>query len=475
MQRQSDNGSAVVQNKHFWEVRYTLWTVFFFVLVVYGNSLFCGFVSDDHSLVIKKQGFFSHPENAIKLLVSSDAPLGEQNPYYRPVNTLSYMLDHYLWGLDPFWYHLENVLLHALASVLFYLLLAAVFKDRRLAFFAALLFAVYPVNTEAVDFISARNTLFCAVFSIAALLFLAQGKRGLPLLAYFLALLSKEPAVVLPLFLLSFSLTSKEESLKIKKGMLAGFFAVTAVYFAIRRLVLGAFTSKAGISLSLSRLKLMAAVYFEHFRLMLFPFRLNAYYTPAWLSFDWYKAAGAAIGVLLLFYFSLSKKSPVAVRAGAQWIFWGLLPVSNIVKIPSASMAERYQYTILPGFVLILGYMIGNLSKKRAVAGTLAMAALSLALGARTFKRNFIWENDLSLCKSMIGSDPGNVLALNNLGVIYKDNGQLERAAILFKKAIQTDPTYSESHMNLGILYMRAGQLYAAKQAIETAIAFNPD
>ena len=444
---------------------------------VYANSLFSGFVWDDKVLIVKKQEFFSHPENALSLFVLPDLTIGSKltPPYYRPLNVLSYMLDHYLWGLHPFWYHLENVLIHALVVMLFYLLLMEVFEDRRLAFLAALLFAVYPVNAEAVDAAFNRNTLFCALFSLVSLLFLAKGKKAISLLAYFLALLSKEPAVVLPFFLFSFSLTMKEERFKIKKDILIGFFATTAIYFMIRHFVLGVFTSKAGAGISVSRLKLIASVYFEHFRLFVFPFKLNALYTEKGISFSLLKSAGAVSGMVLLLYFSLRKKSPAPLRAGAQWILWGLLPVSNIVKIPSAPVSERYQYTVLFGFVLMFGYFLERFQKRKVMAGSALASALVLAFGARTFERNFVWHDNISLCSSMVRSDPTNPLAHCYLGLAYERRGMLQKAEEECGTSQRMDPGYDDAYVCLGLVYAKQGHQMESLQAFQRAVKAGPD
>ncbi len=455
----------------------TVLALLLIVMAVYANSLFSGFVWDDKALIIKKQAFFSDPANVIQILTSSDAPLGVKNPYYRPLNTLTYMFDHYLWGLHPFWYHLENFLLHALVVTLFYFLLVKVFKDGRLAFIATLLFAVYPVNAEAVDLVSARNTLLCAAFSLCSLLFLFNGgfkRTVLPLFAYFFALLSKEPAVVLPFFLLSLRFTSKDNKLKIKNNILISFFGVTALYFILRYLVLGTFTSKSGVELSPERLKFIASVYFEHFRLMIFPFRLNANYTAKWLSFNWVKASGAVLGILFLLSFSFLKKTPEPVRAGSQWILWGLLPVSNIINIPSGPVAERYQYTILSGFVLIIGYFFSWLQKRRTLAGTVMVSALALLLCAKTFERNFVWRNDMSLYSSMVRSDPQNAKAHCNLGAVYAGQGNLDQAIREFKAALVCRPSLTEARLNLGVTYAREGRLEAAAAEFQNVLKWDP-
>ena len=457
---------------------------------VYANSLASGFVWDDNGLIVKKQFFFSQPGSAIKIFTSSDAPFGRENPYYRPINTFTYMADHYLWGLHPFWYHLENVLIHALVVMLFYLLLMEVFEDGRLAFIAALLFAVYPVNAETVDFISARNTLLCAVFTIASLLFLAKNKKILSLSAYSLALLSKEPAVVLPIFLLSMKLTGGpagwDGKFRIKKDALIGFFGITVFYFFIRHLVLGVFTSESGVSFSLVRLKLISEVYFEHFRLMLFPYHLNALYFGGHAGsgtgeyarvppFSLFKCAVAVAGVLLLLYISVKKKIPAPMRAGAQWIFWGLLPVSGIVKIPSSPVAERFQYTVIFGFVLILGYLLAGLQKRKALAGAALVSALAFALGARTFTRNFVWHDNVSLYSSMVRSDPGNSLAHCYLGLTYEKQGLLGRAEEECGASQRMDPGYGVADVCLGLVYGKQGRPMEALEAFQRAVKVAPE
>ena len=464
----------------------TLLFLLLVVGVVYFNGLFSGFVWSDRSLIIGKQEFFSHARNALTVLASPDMGLEDRHatPYYRPLNTLTYMLDSHLWGLHPFWYHLENVLLHALVAALFYLLLVEVFEDRRLAFIASVLFAVYPVNAEAVDAIFNRNVILCAFFSLVCLICIKKGGLKwtvVSLLAYCLALLSKEPAVILPFFLLSYVLAGKGfvsgmEYLraKNKRTAAAGFFAITVLYFIIRYRVLGALTSEAGVGLSPARLQLISSVYFEHFRLMIFPFRLNANYTVKWLSFSWFKAAGAVFGVLLLVYFSLARKIPGPVRAGALWIFWGLLPVSNIVKIPSAPVAEKYEYTIILGFCLILGYLLSGLHDKKKRVGAAVIVALALALGLRTFERNFVWQDDASLYSSMIDADPGNAVAHCNLGCYYAQNGSFDGAMRELRTALSINPRLAKAWMDLGVIYSGRGLFSDSERQLKTALALDP-
>ncbi len=450
------------------------------VAATYGNSLHSGFVFDDHYLVVSRQGFFSDLRNIPSILTSPDntgAEIGNSNPYYRPLGAMSYLLDHYLWGPRPFGYHLEAVLLHACVVSLFYLLLLAEFKDGALAFFAALLFAVYPVNAEAVDFISARNSLLCALFLISSLLFLRKRGfkwAGMSVISYFLALMSKEPAIVLPFFLLSYTLTTREKTHETGKAALAVFFMTTALYFVLRYMVIGAFTSRQGIVFSIDNLKLVSSSLFEEFRLMLYPFKLNAIYLTGTLPFTAPKALFSILGVLSLVLLAVVKRTPEPVRAGAQWILWGLLPVSNIVRIPSTPVAERYQYTFLFGFVAVLGYLLAVLNKKRAGSGVVAAMALVLVLGVRTFERNRVWRSDLGLYQSVLRSDPKNPIAYNNLGDVLEKQGSLDDAAKAFQAAVALQPGFARAHFNLGVVYRKLGRMEDAMREIQMAIGISP-
>ncbi len=448
------------------------------VLLVYAVSLKSGFVWDDSGLIAAKAPFFGNLKNIGKIIASPDAPLGARTSYYRPINTLFYMLDYHLWGLNPLWYHLEDVLLHALAVILFYLVVARAFGDKTLAFISALLFAVYPVNAEAVNFISSRNALLCAVFMMGSLLFLLKGRPmsvALSLVLYFLALMSKEQAVVLPFFILGLSLTGFAGAGR-KGGLLRAlmlFFAVTAAYFLIRRLLLGVFTSEGGFGLRV-RLQVMASAIFEDFRLMIFPFKLNAFYSLSERMFAAYKALLAVAGLAIVLFLSCWRRAAWPVRAGAQWIFWGLIPISNIVLISSGPIAERYLYPVLFGSTLVLGYLLTALYRNKKAAGLAVIVLLTLALGLRSFEQNFIWRDNLSLFTSMARSNPQSARVHCYLGLAYARLGRLDDAIGEFQKSIAITPRFGMARLSLGVALMNAKRPQEAEGQLKAAVEIEP-
>ncbi|MGC9327963.1 MAG: hypothetical protein ACP5I1_10045, partial [Candidatus Hinthialibacter sp.] len=166
---------------------------------VYANSLFGEFVYDDKELTIE-----NNPA------LTGEAGVWDILQWDRPMREFTYMLDHAAWGFMPFGYHLQNVAWHIGNVLLFFALLKRLGFSPRLSFGSALLFSIHPVNTESVAWISGRKELLCLFFELSACLFFVRSldSKKIYSLLYAaslfcaaLALLSKQVAVALPLFL----------------------------------------------------------------------------------------------------------------------------------------------------------------------------------------------------------------------------------------------------------------------------------
>ncbi len=167
-------------------------------LAVYGNSLVNGFVWDDEFIIVNDPAV-RDLSGAATLMLSPDVV----KPYYRPLNRASYLLDYQLFGMRPAGFHAVNVLIHLLNVLLLFLLGLRFFRTAAPAVLAAALFAVHPINAEAVNFLSARNTLLSLFFVLSSILVfhegLMRGSWGRLVLSgflWFLGLLSKEPAAL---------------------------------------------------------------------------------------------------------------------------------------------------------------------------------------------------------------------------------------------------------------------------------------
>ena len=449
------------------------------VSLVYANSILHGFVWDDEPLILEKKEYFSDPASIVDIVLSPDQALNEgATPYYRPITTLTYLFDYHVFGESSYWYHAENLLLHLSVVLLMYVLIGNVFQSRGLALFSSLVFAVHPVNAEAVNFISARNNLLCALFMLGSLALVSRrGYRWIPLfsLAYLFSLLSKEPAVALPFFLLSLKVLSREAIPKPDSRTVGASILVVILYFFLRVKILGTFSTEAGIDVSAANLRLVSSALHENFRLMLFPLDLNAFYTLDYVSLRAYKGILAVAGLSLVVFLCFRRNTPEPVRAGCLWLLWGFLPISNIVQIPSASVAERYLYIPLMGYSLVVAYLVHWLYVKKEKAGILLIAALVILLGAGTYHRNQVWKNNLMLFQSMIRSDPDNARAHYNLGFEYLARGRKDLAFFHWKEAVRIDPSFSRAHNNLGNLFALSGDYRSAIAHYEKSFSLSPE
>lgn len=461
-------------------------------VLVFGSGLLAGFVWDDEYLVLRREGFNSDWSNLKRIPTMRDvANPADETPYYRPFTAFAYFLQYHAWGLRPFGYHLMNVILHALVGVLFYFLVLRTFGERLPALFSALIFTVHPVTAEVVNFVSAMNNMLAASLMLGALLVITGARGGgvgrvmgvgadkrrtaLSLLLFSLALLSKEPAVVLPLFMLLWALAAAKDSPgRAGLGTVALFFLVTAAYFLIRLLVLGAFTSDTPAAPGASHAGLVAASLYEYARLLVFPLKLSALYTVEPAALVSLKSAVAVAFVLALCALAIKSGRNLPLRWGALWLIFGLLPVVNLIPIPSAPVAERYLYIPSLGFALLAGWTVWRLYEKKAALGLALFLVIFALLTTRTLLRNPVWADSPTLYRSMAEAEPENAVARVLVGVELKRAGKPARALREFQTAILLNPQSAEAYSNMGRIYYVRGDFVPAAAAFSKALSLKP-
>jgi tetratricopeptide (TPR) repeat protein len=146
------------------------------------------------------------------------------------------------------------------------------------------------------------------------------------------------------------------------------------------------------------------------------------------------------------------------------------LPVANIVSIPSAPAAERYLYIPLMGFSLLLGHVISAIYNRRKILAIGLLVALSLLYGLRTYERNNVWKDNMSLYESMVRSDPANPVAHGLLGLELQRTGKMDVALLHLNEAARLDPEDPRTAGNLGNLYFRLGEHERAIEHYERAL-----
>ncbi len=454
-----------------------------FTLVVYGNSLGNGFVWDDEIVVVQNSAGLGLSD-ALDLMFMPDMI----KPYYRPINRLSYVIDSQVFGDRAAGFHAVNVAVHALSVLLVYVLGVRLVRNATPAFLAAALFAVHPVNTEAVNFISARNNLLALFFVLVSILAFLRGLevRSWYLLTasgflWCLGLLSKEPAAPALVVLAAIALVSpdsKEKTSVRRLYALLPHLGFAAIFMVLRTIALdgslGTFDFGADL---LQRVGSNVQAIPRYLDLALFPIHMNAMHGPSGPlaeSLPWLLPVWAAIIVAIVL---LVRTRSVPVLFGLLWIAVNYLPIANIVPIPTNTpIADRYVYIPALGLWIIAadrGYLLyERLGRSRALAA--GALALIVVLGVVTADRNRDWNNEVSLFSSAVEGYPDFYRSHFNLGNALRDRGDMEGAQREWLEAVRLDPTRSGPMTQLGTLAAVNGNLQEAERWFRSALRVDP-
>ncbi|WP_424319297.1 tetratricopeptide repeat protein, partial [Candidatus Methylomirabilis sp.] len=465
---------------------------------VYANSLHNNFLFDDLETIVEAQGR-GGPGQLTPLF-----SLLQGKPAYRPIRSASYAFDYALSGLDPWGYHLTNIAYHTLSAIVVFLIAQSVFNRLIPALFTAILFAVHPIQTEAVTYLSGRRDVLSGLFVLTGFyMFLRYRQTGrggylaTVLLLYLLAFFSKESGIILPLLCFSYDVISrirvKEPGIglppvreiwvgvrsAVREGrlfyiplmVLAGGLALYVLF-----LVRGTWVrTYYGGSLPFTGFT-MSRVFLHYIALLLFPLTLNADYsynafpvTTSWAD------PNAWVAVLILgmlgYGLLVCLKSRPLVAFGGAWFFLALLPVSQIVP-HHEMMAEHFLYVPSVGFCLVVAALADSLldSPRRVPAIYSAALAALLLLSFRTVWRNTDWRDELTLWSKTVQVAPQSARARNNLGSAYLRRGQLTRAEQELETAVQIKPDFAVAHGNLGKIALDRDDLERAERELQTAI-----
>ena len=450
-------------------------------LAVYGNSLSGKFVWDDQFL-IKDNVYIKSWSNSMKIFQEDIGASGkERYSAYRPVQTLTYMVNYSLGKLDVRPYHLTNVLLHIMVALSILWLIRMLSGDALLALLTAALFVVHPIHTEAVSYISGRADPLAAVFMLLAFIayirYLGSQRLTAYLLVvvcYILALLSRENTLIFPILLILYHSMFKKD---LRRGPFLGIVTIAAVYSVLRVTVLRSILGHVSYTTTvLQRIPGSFVAVTTYIKLLVLPLSLHMEYGKKLFTLtDPRAVAGIVIAVSLLAY-ALKKKDANRLSSFAiLWFFLALAPSANIYPI-NAYMAEHWLYLPSIGFFLIVSQFICLLYKK----GRLAIAAVVLVMLAISFysyltiRQNAYWREPKTFYERTLHYAPDSARVYNNLGLIYKDMGRTEEAIALYEKAIKMNPQLPQAYNNIGNTYRDTAQKERAIVSYKKAIDIDP-
>lgn len=485
------------------------------VIAIYGQTVFFDFSShDDVELLVEKAHFLKDPANILKAF-ATDVIWGNRGIYYRPALTLSFMADTLIGGTRPFIFHLGNVLIHLLACCLLYLFLKTIRIGKTAALVASLMFAIHPVLIQAVAWIPGRNDSLLAAFVLLSTLCFLNYRQGgrilwglLHILSFFLALLTKETAVLLPVLLILYSLLHREKGKKLfDKGIflsLIGWITAAAAYLLLRSSALSESSGLTDARMNTLRESLIG--FLSYIGKIFLPINLSGDPIPADLPVV-YGITGSAL--LLALMFCLKIKNKKLFLFGISWFLLFLGP-TFLGNTTYANFAEHRLYLPLAGFavmllqldpgklkrlpvpvvrivmVLIFIFFAGiNISYSRSFRSGLAHWKKTAEVSPHSYVAHTILgrsyanlgKADLAEKEFIIafGLNPKHYTAYNDLCLLYLNKGEYQKAEQLALDLLSKYPGNAGTHNTLGLVYFNAGRPDLAESEFLKAVELGPD
>jgi hypothetical protein len=414
----------------------------------YLGTLGHGFAYDDHRFVEGNPGIAAVAAAPWRAFDPGTASVDGAEPgMWRPLRTLSFALDRALFGGGPAGMHLASVLLHGVATALVFALGRSLRMGDLGAAAGAAVFALHPVQAEAVSWISARGDLLAAVLLLAATTaHVRRAPAALVAVLTGLAFLAKESAVAAPLLFAAADMAAGGTARLRERGRS---YAATAVglglLVVLRAAVLrgAGTTSGQGAGMGLGATALVVA------QPALFAWYAGRAVLPSPGTFDLQVVPGALLGVagLALAFVLVSwerlrlpRAAAGPIRCGALWAVAALAPVTLLqVLFPLKILAaDRFLYLALAGPALALGAAAEAFGPAAARGLLVASPALLLA----TFPASARWASDVSLWGDTLARDPGHPRAFYGLAVAKEEAAPAEarRLYMAYVESVRGDP-----------------------------------
>jgi hypothetical protein len=511
MNRRRDQSSSSSGTERSREKRRDLYLaalLFAGTVLVYAQVWRFGFIAVDDPAYVSQNAYVQEGLT-LRSLTWSFTAVHDCN--WIPLTWLSLMLDTDLYGVHPGGYHLTNVLLHAVNTLVLFAALAHATQDRARSAFVAALFALHPLHVESVAWIAERKDVLSTLFGFLSLLayvrYATDGGRwrlAASLLFFVCSLMSKQTLVTLPfIFLLldfwplgrlrladdlqlasakTSSLAAGEWNARGPGGRKSGvgdrsdprrralrlvaekipFFAASAVFSAIAVLTQssgGAMTTRFPFAArGLNALVACVAYLWKTMN----PQNLAFYYPHPGVRISWI-AAGAAAGLLL----AITASALIWIRrypflfVGWFWYLGALVPTIGLVQIGIQQMADRYTYFPLIGIFLSVAWLGPELVpagvlRTRLVPVT-AIASVVL-LAATTFSQISYWHDSVTLLRHSMDCTPDSSHAHELLGDALISEGAVSEGVEELKQAIRTAAPYAPLHYSLAVALDRLGR-----------------
>ncbi len=449
-----------------------LYIVFLVVMigVVYFNSLFGGFVSDDVPIIRDSKDI-------------GNASIIFNDPFVF-IRIFLYYIIFSFFGKNPIPYHILNVLFHTGTTLLLFTIITLSLNNS-VAFIAASLFAIHPLLSEPVSWISGGTYPQHSFFILASLLTLILYLRSKNKVLYFisiflslLALLSADKAMTLP-FLFTLYLFVFTDIRKTWK-LLIPYFGLTLIWVAhyallVKGRIANVQHEQFRKEIDFNPFQQIPVAISSYFELMVWPDKLSIYHSDFIMSTTVFVLrVSLFISYFLAMIYTFFKQR--IIFFGLAFFILALMPTLSPLGI-SSLLAERYAYLGSAGIFFAFGYIVWRVSrnKKYETAVYLVLMILIGAFCIRTIMRNSDWQNEDTLWIATGKTAVYDPVAHMNLGDMHRRHKNYQMAEKEFKIALQLSPNNAYAHYNLGLVYTEAGAYEPALKEYKEALRIDPN
>ncbi len=451
---------------------------------VYSNSLWGPFFFDDKDAIVENEHIRQLWPPQGLLEAPMDAPTKG-----RPLVSLSFAINYAFGELDPRGYHAVNMAIHALAALALFGVVRRTLQGdalrqrfgraaRPIALACALLWAVHPINSECINYVSQRTellmglfyllTLYCAIRSRDAR---RPGRWQVAAVASCgLGMMCKEVMLTAPLMIVLYDWAFRDKPfpqvLRRRWRLYVGLAATCGIPAVLMALYPRSATVATGEVGPLDYALSQCLIIIAYLRLAVWPHPLVIDYGRSQPPpFDlMLVACGLALAALLGLTIAALRYRPKLGFLGA-WFFIILAPTSSFLPIITEVGAERRMYLSMAALVVLAvvgGYLLlTRITPSRKLAawvGCALAAALAVALGQATVRRNRAYSSRVSIWQAAVAATPDNPRPHNNLAVALIFVGRNEEGAASARRALELSPDYLDARNNLGVALSNLGR-----------------
>lgn len=462
----------------------------------YSNSLSVGFEFDDVYLLTNNPSIRSLRNIPRFFYDPFTLTTVRENADLRPVLQITYALNHAISGLRPWSYHAVNMVLHLVAALLVF----RIVRDHLwpgpalVPAAAALFFALAPLNSQTLDYMSARSALLCTTLYLAAFWCVLRRRQWPAALLHALALLTKAIAVTLPAVIVAYDFLYRDRARcptvlgyvrdwrRVVRLVLAP-VVLDLAYLLYRRLLLPPWVSETfHQSFTTPWLWFMSewSAQLYYVRLFLWPDALSIDHDFPY-AFSFFQARAWLALCVIVAWIAVALRSAARrplVAFATVWFFITLAPESSFAPLAEVVNDHRPYIASSLGLSVLLAWLIheasSRLRERQQPAFVLACLVLCAVTIPITRHRNWQWQDSVRLWTDAAEKGPGNGRAWMNAGLALMARGQLAEARRHFERARASNPGYAYVYMNISVLEAHEGHLDAALHAADEAVRLNP-